>query len=118
LGFGLGAFFEGILLHNLSGFLYLAPWAITVGGVALLWSAVRGPGPLPSSRAFVGSYAIGWGAFNIIEALARHELSRDWLLFGTGVGFVLLGFFLRHMQDHSFIERRSGLDRRSASPLR
>jgi uncharacterized membrane protein len=118
LGFGLGAFFEGILLHNVAGFLYLAAWAITVGGIVLLWSALRGPGPLPSGRAFVGSYVIGWGGFNIVEALARHDLSRDWLLFGTGVGFVLLGVFLRRMQEETFIERRSGADRRSASPLR
>lgn len=118
LGFGLGAFFEGILLHGIGGFLYLAAWAITVGGVVLLWSTVRGPGPLPSGRTFVGAYVIGWGAFNLLEALARHDLSRDWLLFATGVGFVLLGFILRRMQEHSFIERRSGLDRRSASPLR
>jgi uncharacterized membrane protein len=118
LGFGLGAFFEGILLHNVAGFLYLAAWAITVGGIVLLWSAMRGPGPLPSGRGFVGSYVIGWGGFNIVEALARHDLSRDWLLFGTGVGFVVLGVFLRRMQEEAFLERRSGADRRSASPLR
>jgi len=46
LGFGLGAFFEGVLLHGVSGFFYLAAWAICVAGVALLWSAMRGPGPL------------------------------------------------------------------------
>jgi len=118
LGFGLGAFFEGILLHNTVGFLYLAAWAITVGGVVLLWSSIRGPGPLPSGRSFVGSYAIGWGTFNVVEALARHDLSRDWLLFGTGVGFLLLGVALRRMQEHTFFERRSGLDRRSGSPVR
>jgi uncharacterized membrane protein len=118
LGFGLGAFFEGILLHNLAGFFYLAAWAITVGGIVLLWSAVRGPGPLPSGRAFVGSYVVGWGGFNIVEALARHDLSRDWLLFGTGVGFVLLGVILRRMREDDILERRSGYDRRSASPLR
>jgi uncharacterized membrane protein len=118
LGFSLGAFFEGILLHNVAGFLYLAAWAIAVGGIVLLWSAVRGPGPLPSGRAFVGSYVVGWGGFNIVEALARHDLSRDWLLFGTGVGFVLLGAIVKRMREDEILERRSGYDRRSASPLR
>ena len=118
LGFGLGAFFEGILLHGVVSFIYLAAWAITVGGVVLLWSAVRGPGPLPTGRGFVGTYAIGWGAFNVIEALTRHDLSKDWLLFATGVGFLLLGVFLRRMQEHTFLERRSGFDRRSGSPVR
>lgn len=115
LGFGLGAFFEGILLHSVTGFGYLAVWAISVAGVALLWSAIRGPGPLPSGRGFVGAYAIGWGVFNMIEALTRHDIGRDWLLFGTGVGFVLFGAILRRMQEHSFLERRSGFDRRTTA---
>jgi uncharacterized membrane protein len=118
LGFGLGAFFEGILLHHVAGFIYLGAWAICVGGIVLLWSAVRGPGPLPSGRAFVGSYVVGWGGFNIVEAIARHDLSRDWLLFGTGVGFVLLGVFLRRMREDLFMERRTGYDRRSGSAVR
>jgi uncharacterized membrane protein len=118
LGFGLGAFFEGSLLHGVTGFFYLGAWAVCVAGVVLLWSAIRGPGPLPSGRTFVGGYLMGWGVFNIVEALVRHDISRDWLLFGTGVGFVLLGAVLRRLQEHSFIERRSGFDRRSASPLR
>jgi len=118
LGFGLGAFFEGILLHVVTGTAYLAIWIITLAGVLLLWTAIRGPGPLPSGRAFTGAYLVGWGAFNMLEAIARHNIGEDWLLFATGAGFVLLGLGLRRMQDHSFMERRSGFDRRSASPLR
>lgn len=118
LGFGLGAFFEGILLHAVTGFTYLAVWVITVSGVLLLWTAIRGPGPLPTGRAFVGMYLVGWGAFNMLETLARHNIADDWLLFATGAGFVLLGLGLRRMQEHTFLERRSGFDRRSASPLR
>jgi uncharacterized membrane protein len=118
LGLGLGAFFEGVLFHPIAGFFYMAAWAICVGGLALLWSAVRGPGRLPSGRGFVGSYVIGWGGFNMLEAMARHDLTADWLLFGTGVGFVLLGVILKRMQEEAFIERRSGMDRRSGSPVR
>lgn len=118
LGLGLGAFLEGILLHTAAGLFYMVAWALTVAGVVVLWSAVRGPGRLPSGRAFTGSFVIGWGLFNIVEALVRHDLAADWLLFGTGVGFVLLGVVLIRMRDVSFIERRSGADRRSASPLR
>ena len=119
LGIGLGAFLEGILLHHtMAGAFYMVAWALTLAGVVVLWSAVRGPGRLPSGRAFVGCFVMGWGALNIVEALARHDLGSDWLLFGTGVGFVILGVVLTRMRDESFIERRSGLDRRSASPLR
>jgi len=118
LGFGLGALFEGILLHVATGAMYLAVWVIAVTGVLLLWTAIRGPGPLPSGRAFVGAYVAGWGVFNMLEAVARHNLGDDWLLFATGIGFVLLGAVLWRMREPSFIERRSGFDRRSASPLR
>ncbi len=118
LGIGLGAFFEGMLFHPVAGFFYMVAWVLCVAGVVLLWSAVRGPGRLPSGRVFAGAYVIGWGAFNMLEALARHDVSSDWLLFGTGAGFVLLGVILRRMGEVHFIERRSGLDRRSASPLR
>ena len=118
LGVGLGAYFEGMLFHPIAGFFYFVAWALSVAGVVMLWSSMRGPGPLPAGRAFIGSYLIGWGAFNIVEALARHDLSTDWLLFGTGVGFVVLGFVLQKMREDAFLERRSGFDRRSALPLR
>src|SRR5947208_16900907 len=52
LGFGLGAFFEGILLHPVATLFYMAVWALSVAGVLLLWLAVRGPGPLPAGRTF------------------------------------------------------------------
>jgi|SRR5882672_1249498 len=119
LGVGLGAFFEGILLHPIAGFLYMAAWAITLGGVVLLWSTMRGPGPLPSGRVFVGSFVIGWGLFNMLEAIARHTLRDEWLIFGTGLGFALLGAILLWTRpEPHIIERRSGEDRRSGSPVR
>ncbi|HUQ76953.1 MAG TPA: DUF2243 domain-containing protein [Burkholderiales bacterium] len=118
LGLGLGAFLEGILLHAVTGFFYLFAWAVTVGGIAVLWSAIRGPGALPSSPAFVGNFVLGWGVFNMLEALARHDLGSDWLVFATGMGFALLGIILMRMREQTFIDRRSGDDRRSASPLR
>lgn len=118
LGVGLGAFFEGMLLHPIAGFFYTVAWALVAGGVVLLWSAVRGPGPLPSGRVFFGWLLVGWGVFNMLEGAARHDLSQEWLIFATGLGFVLLGGILIRARQEPFIERRSGYDRRSASPLR
>ena len=118
LGFGLGALFEAILMHPLGGFLYLGVWALCVAGVALLWAAVRGPGPLPSGHGFAGFFFIGWGSFNMLEGLLRHELGREWLVFATGLGFALLGGILSRIRDERVIERRSGYDRRSGSPVR
>ena len=118
LGLGLGALFEGILLHPLSGFFYMVAWALPVSGVLLLWYAVRGPGPLPSGRVFTGHYLLGWGIFNNVEGLLRHNLANEWLVFATGVGFVVLGAVVSRMGDDHLIERRSGYDRRSGSPVR
>jgi uncharacterized membrane protein len=118
LGLGLGAFFEGILMHPLGGALYMAMWVVCTAGVALLWTAVRGPGPLPSGRGFVGFFLIGWGVLNMLEGLLRHDLAKDWLVFASGLGFVLLGTLLSRMRDEHLIERRSGYDRRSDSPVR
>jgi uncharacterized membrane protein len=33
------------------GWFHIVTWLATLGGVALLWKALRGPGPLPSGRA-------------------------------------------------------------------
>jgi uncharacterized membrane protein len=118
LGFGLGAFFEGILLHPLATLFYLAIWALTVAGVLLLWLAVRGPGALPASRTFVGCFLVGWGLFNMFEGVLRHDLAHEWLIFASGLGFVLVGVILARMRDEHIIERRSGQERRSGSPVR
>ena len=118
LGFGLGAFLEGALLHPVAGPFYLGAWVVIVGGVLLLWSAVRGPGPLPSGRNLVGFYLVGWGVFNMAEGVLRHDLLQEWIVFATGIGFVVLGIVLSRMHDEHVIERRSGFDRRSGSMLR
>ena len=118
LGFGLGAFLEGILMHPVVGTFYIFVWAITVGGVLTLWSAIRGPGRLPSGRIFMAYALLGWGVFNMIEGIASHDLRTEWIIFASGMGFALLGALLIWMREEHFIERRSGFDRRSGSPVR
>ena len=118
LGSGLGAFLEGIILHAIAGLFYMVAWAVTVAGVFLLWSALRGPGPLPAGRDFTGHFLAGIGIFDIVEYLGRHDLAGGWLLFSVGAGFTLLGLLLVRTTYEPIIERRSGSDRRSASPLR
>jgi uncharacterized membrane protein len=114
LGFGLGAFLEGILMHPMVGTFYIFVWAITAGGVLTLWSAIRGPGPLPSGRIFIAFALLGWGVFNMIDGIASHDLRTEWLVFASGIGFALLGALLIYMREEQFFERRSGYDRRSA----
>ncbi|HZE60220.1 MAG TPA: DUF2243 domain-containing protein [Burkholderiales bacterium] len=118
LGFGLGAFLEGVLMHPVVGTFYIFVWAISVGGVLTLWSAIRGPGPLPSGRVLIAFALIGWGVFNMLEGIASHDLRTDWLVFASGLGFALLGVLLIRLREEYFIERRAGYDRRSGSPFR
>jgi uncharacterized membrane protein len=156
LGVGLGGFIDGIALHQIAqwhnmlsavlpphdmaamkqgmaadGWFHVATWLVTFAGVMTLWSGLRGPGPLPSTRAFFGNMLIGWGAFNLVEGIVDHHLlelhhvrdlpqhvpAYDWafLLVG-GVGLVLIGLALRDRTSAvSLRERRSGVDRRSGS---
>lgn len=118
LGFGLGAILEGILMHPVIGTFYIFIWALTVGGVLTLWSAVRGPGPLPSGRILVAYALLGWGVFNMLEGAVNHNMRTEWLVFASGAGFALLGMLILWIREDHFIERRSGYDRRSGSPVR
>jgi uncharacterized membrane protein len=156
LGIGLGGFLDGIVLHQIAqwhnmlsavvpphdmaamkrnmaadGWFHLATWLVTLGGVAALWSALRGPGPLPSTRAFVGNVLVGWGGFNLAEGIVDHHLLGlhhvrdlpqhvpfyDWaFLIVGGIAMILIGLALRDRRAApSFRERRSGIDRRSGS---
>jgi uncharacterized membrane protein len=99
LGVGLGGFVDGILLHQIlqwhhlvsvpytpetvpnlqintfwDGLFHAATWVATAVGLALLWRASRTPGVLWSNRAFVGSLALGWGLFNLVEGIVDHHL--------------------------------------------
>lgn len=157
LGVGLGGFLDGIVLHQIAhwhqmlsarvppatmeamqrnmaadGWFHLATWLVTLAGVFVLRSAVRGAGPLPSAQGFIGYLLIGWGGFNLAEGVIDHHLLElhhvrdlpahvpmyDWLfLLIGGVGLLALGFALRERRPLSAAaeaERRSGTDRRAA----
>lgn len=152
LGIGLGGLLEGILLRELlqwhqmlsatvppesvdalrvnlraGGWFELAAWALTLAGMFVLWSAIRGPGPLPSTRNFVGHLLVGWGAYNLVEGAIHHFVLEwhhvrdlpayssvyDWVfMLGGGLGFVLVGLALQQGRRTYPGERRSGSDRR------
>ena len=125
LGVGLGGFLDGIVLQQISQghqmlstrWFQLALWLITLAGVFLLRSAVRGAGPMPSARGFTGYLLVGWGAFNVVEAIVDRGPAVDWIFLGLGVGLVVLGLALRErlpLPAGVEAERRSGADRRAA----
>lgn len=154
LGIGLGGFLDGIVLHQIlqwhnmlsavvpphdmeamrqnmaaDGWFHMATWIVTLAGVAALWSGLRGPGPLPSTRTFAGNMLLGWGGFNLAEGIIDHHLLGlhhvrdlpqhvpfyDWafLIIG-GVAVIFAGLAMRDRSRLNERERRSGFDRRGA----
>ena len=154
LGIGLGGFLDGILLHQIAhwhqmlsaamppdsieamrrnmtadGWFHLATWLVTFAGVMTLWSATRGPGPLPATRTLCGYMLVGWGAFNLVEGIVDHHLLElhhvrdlpthmpvyDWLFLVLSIGLVALGLALRDGRSRALaMDRRSGTERRLA----
>ncbi len=101
LGLGLGAFVDGILLHQIlgwhhmicttgtcqpesiaalqrqitqDGFFHLAAWTLTVAGATMLWRATSNGASAGSGRAIVAASFAGWGLFNLVEGLIDHQL--------------------------------------------
>lgn len=99
LGIGLGAFFDGIVLHQLlqwhhllsshpdpgvatdlrlnvrwDGAFHAVAYAFTVAGVALLWRASRPDGGRVAGRTLGGAVLVGWGLFNLVEGVVDHHL--------------------------------------------
>jgi uncharacterized membrane protein len=99
LGTGLGGFLDGIVLHQIlqwhnmlsskiaptdlvtlkqnmvwDGLFHAATWLMTAVGLGLLWRVGQRSDVPWSTKAFVGSLALGWGAFNVIEGIIDHHV--------------------------------------------
>jgi uncharacterized membrane protein len=99
LGTGLGGFLDGIVFHQVlqwhnmlssivppvdlvsmkynmvfDGLFHAFTWFVTAVGVLLLWRAGLRPNVVWSTRTFVGSLALGWGLFNLVEGLVDHHI--------------------------------------------
>jgi uncharacterized membrane protein len=99
LGFGLGGFFDGIVLHQLlqwhhlvsnvyptdtveglelntlwDGVFHLATYAITVVGLYLLWRAITRQNAPHTPRALLGAILIGFGVFHLFDSIVNHWL--------------------------------------------
>jgi len=99
LGAGLGGFLDGIVLHQIlqwhnmlstriapvdvvaikvnmlwDGIFHAFTWLMTVVGLGMLWRVARRTDRPWSTRSFVGSLALGWGLFNVIEGVIDHQI--------------------------------------------
>jgi uncharacterized membrane protein len=57
----------------LDGLFHAFTWVMTAVGLALLWRVSKRPGVLWSTRILMGSLAIGWGLFNLVEGIVDHH---------------------------------------------
>ena len=133
LGFGLGAFADGIVLHQVlqwhhltssytddqsagvlaDGLFHAGAWLVVVG--ALVW-AWRRPARA-SGRELVGAVLVGWGVFHVVDQVlfhlllqahhiryGEHEQLYDWGYTAIGVAMALGG--LRLVLSERALSRR------------
>lgn len=99
IGLGIGALFDGIVLHEtlqwqhlissrvspdtlaglqtnlrFDGYFLAVASLITIAGIALLWRAGACADVARSLRSFVGAVLIGWGLFHILDEVIDHLL--------------------------------------------
>lgn len=99
LGLGLGAFADGIALHQIAqwhnmgsarlppvtmdamkqnmawdGWFHAAALLLTIGGLFLLLRDARHGVGLPRPRVFTGQLLTGWAVFNLVEGVVDHHL--------------------------------------------
>jgi uncharacterized membrane protein len=100
LGVGLGGFVDGIVLHQIlqwhhmftsagypptsvenlelntfgDGLFHASTWVATAIGLAVLWKAARRSDVPWSTPTLVGTLAMGWGLFNLVEGIIDHHL--------------------------------------------
>ncbi|MFC7398710.1 DUF2243 domain-containing protein [Chelatococcus sp. GCM10030263] len=94
LGFALGGFFDGILLHQIlqwhhllsaisgmdirlqvaaDGYFHAIMYVIAAIGLWLLWTALRSPGHRAGRRLFA-AMLIGFGSWHVVDAVLSHWL--------------------------------------------
>lgn len=87
------------------GLFHAFTWVMTALGLALLWKTVQRRNVPLSTKTFVGSLALGWGLFNLVEGIIDHHLLHihhviespnhltwDLAFLGSGLGLVVLGW--------------------------
>jgi uncharacterized membrane protein len=99
LGLGLGAFFDGIVFHQLlqwhhmvsgwyplnsvdnvklnttwDGIFHSVAYLLVLAGLYLLWQRSRGTTFRWSPSQYLGAILLGWGIFDLVEGVIDHEI--------------------------------------------
>ena len=145
LGFGLGGFIDKITFHQLlewhirgraviptstlaalklslfwDGLIHALIWIVAATGLAILWSAVRGPHPIPTRRYLSGTMILGWGLLNLTQGMINHYIlglqnvsevpsSDPWnmgFLFIGGIAFTGFGWLMMRAGKRRFVPPR------------
>jgi len=56
------------------GLFHAFTWLMTAIGIAMLWHAVRRRDIPLSTKVLLGSLALGWGSFNLVEGVVNHHI--------------------------------------------
>lgn len=66
---------EGLRVNTLwDGMFHVSTWVATAAGFAALWWAAGVPNVRWSPRLLLGSLAMGWGSFNLVEGIIDHQI--------------------------------------------
>lgn len=89
------------------GLFHAVTWTVTAFGVVMLWRATGKPEVPHSTTALVGSLAIGWGLFNLVEGIIDHHILHihhvvesanhaffDFLFLGSSILLLVIGALL------------------------
>lgn len=100
------------------GLFHVFTGLMTAIGIAMLWCAVRRRDVPLSTKTFVGSLALGWGIFNLVEGIIDHHILHihhvtetqnhlvwDLMFLGSGVLLVLVGWGLVRAGRHDAMTR-------------
>jgi uncharacterized membrane protein len=119
LGFGMGGFLDGIILHQLlqwhhfisniypsttiqaleintlwDGIFHSATYIVTLVGLILLWRAANRTDVVQSPRMIFGAFLMGMGSFNVFDSIVNHWILQiHHIRSGTNQLAYDLGFF-------------------------
>lgn len=66
---------QNLQLNTLAdGLFHAGTWLVTLIGIVMLWRAARRRPLTVSGTVLVGTLAMGWGLFNLVEGIINHHI--------------------------------------------